>query len=64
MSRAERFKSSRRAGGNHGVEAAHLNGGQVGVLDSENPAGPASVFAPGEWDAFLTCAEDGDFDRP
>ncbi|WP_280424874.1 DUF397 domain-containing protein [Nocardia carnea] len=33
------------------VEVAHLSDA-VGVRDSKNPAGPALVFAPSEWDAF------------
>jgi hypothetical protein len=27
-------------------------------------SGPASVFTPGEWDAFTGGVEDGDFNRP
>ncbi|WP_280422455.1 DUF397 domain-containing protein [Nocardia carnea] len=64
LSGAEWFKSSRSQGGNECVEAAHLDGGRVGVRDSKNPTGPALVFTPGEWDAFLAGAKDGGFDRP
>lgn len=64
LSRAEWFKSSRSQGGNDCVEAAHLDGGHVGVRDSKNSSGPALVFTPGEWDAFLAGAKGGDFDRP
>ncbi|NKY58576.1 DUF397 domain-containing protein [Nocardia flavorosea] len=64
LSRAEWFKSSRSQGGSECVEAAYLDGGHVGVRDSKNPSGPALVFTPGEWDAFLTGAKDGEFDRP
>lgn len=61
---AKWFKSSRSHGGKDCVEAAHLNGGLVGVRDSKNPGGPALVFAPGEWDAFLSLTKSGEFDRP
>lgn len=30
---------------------AHLDSGVVAVRDSKNPAGPALVFTPAEWDA-------------
>ena len=60
---AKWFKSSRSHGGKECVEAAHLDGGQVGVRDSNNPGGPALDFAPGEWDTFLTGVKSGAFDR-
>ncbi|MFE9325249.1 DUF397 domain-containing protein [Nocardia sp. NPDC052278] len=34
-----------------------------GVRDSKNPAGPALVFTPGEWDAFTAGVSNGGFDR-
>ncbi|MBF6323167.1 DUF397 domain-containing protein [Nocardia cyriacigeorgica] len=64
LSRARWFKSSRSADANACVEVAHLDGGLVGVRDSKNPSGPALVFTPSEWDAFLAGATDGEFDRP
>lgn len=63
LSGARWFKSSRSASNKECVEAAHLEEGLVGVRDSKNPDGPALVFAPGEWDAFLSGAKSGDFDR-
>lgn len=57
------FKSSKSAGSKDCVEVAHVDGG-VGVRDSKNPAGPALVFTPSEWDAFLSGAREGEFDRP
>ncbi|NKY32528.1 DUF397 domain-containing protein [Nocardia speluncae] len=57
------FKSSRSSGTKECVEAAHLDKGFVGVRDSKNPAGPALVFAPSKWDAFLATAKSGEFDR-
>lgn len=64
LSRAAWFKSSRSQGGNDCVEAAHLADGRVGVRDSKNPSGPALVFTPSEWDAFMSGTKTGEFDRP
>ncbi|WP_157107339.1 DUF397 domain-containing protein [Nocardia grenadensis] len=60
---AKWFKSSRSHGGKDCVEAAHLENGHVGVRDSKNPTGPALIFTPGEWDAFLAGTKSGEFDR-
>ena len=35
------------------VEVADLDDGWVAVRDSKDPCGPALVFTPAEWDAFL-----------
>lgn len=64
LSNAKWFKSSYSGGGNDCVEVAHLDGGLVGVRDSKDAAGPALVFTPSEWDAFLRGARGGEFDRP
>ncbi|WP_327147294.1 DUF397 domain-containing protein [Nocardia sp. NBC_01329] len=64
LSGARWFKSTKSGGGRDCVEAAHLYGGYVGVRDSKNPTGPALVFTPSEWDAFIGGAKDGEFDRP
>ncbi|MEU6583131.1 DUF397 domain-containing protein [Nocardia sp. NPDC046763] len=56
------FKSSRSGGSKECVEAAFLAGGQVGVRDSKNPAGPAHVFTAGQWDAFVGAVMAGKFD--
>ncbi|WP_327147940.1 DUF397 domain-containing protein [Nocardia sp. NBC_01329] len=61
---AKWFKSSRSSANQDCVEAAHLTGGLVGVRDSKNRTGPALVFTPGEWDAFIAGAKAGEFDRP
>ncbi|WP_433198504.1 DUF397 domain-containing protein [Nocardia sp. CA-107356] len=63
LSGARWFKSSRSQAGKECVEVAHLDGGLVGVRDSKNPTGPALVFTPSEWDAFVAGARDGEFDR-
>lgn len=63
LSGAEWFKSSRSGGDGDCVEVAWLGGGQVGVRDSKNPAGPALVFTPSEWDAFTAGMRGSGFDR-
>ncbi|MEV4129378.1 DUF397 domain-containing protein [Nocardia sp. NPDC049707] len=57
------FKSSYSQGTSECVEVAWLGGGGVGVRDSKNPTGPSLVFAPAEWDAFMTGVQDGEFTR-
>lgn len=52
LSRARWRKSTRSSASRDCVEVAFLDGGQIGVRDSKNPAGPALVFTPGEWSAF------------
>ncbi|WP_147944534.1 DUF397 domain-containing protein [Microbispora sp. CSR-4] len=58
------FKSSRSANNCACVEVAMLPDGHVGVRDSKNPGGPALVFTPAEWDAFIGGVKDGEFDLP
>ncbi|ONM50428.1 DUF397 domain-containing protein [Nocardia donostiensis] len=60
---AQWFKSSHSSGGSECVEVAFLQGGVVGIRDSKDPTGPALVFNPGEWDAFVDGARDGEFNR-
>ncbi|MGV9543841.1 DUF397 domain-containing protein [Nocardia beijingensis] len=62
LSTAEWFKSTRSAGGSECVEVVFLDGG-VGVRDSKNPAGPALVFSPADWDAFTAGVSEGEFPR-
>ncbi|WP_067535487.1 DUF397 domain-containing protein [Nocardia crassostreae] len=52
LSEANWFKSSYSESSGACVEVAFLDGGGVGVRDSKNPAGPALIFSPGEWNAF------------
>ena len=56
-------KSSRSNGngGNNCVEVADL-GTAGAVRDSKDPHGPALVFTPAEWDAFLGGTKVGEFD--
>ena len=57
------FKSSHSQGGSDCVEVAFLAEGHIGIRDSKNPTGPALVFTPGDWDAFMAGVNDGEFDR-
>lgn len=63
LSGAQWFKSSYSSGSQECVEVAHLRGGQVGVRDSKNPAGPALAFAPQEWNAFTHALRRGGFEN-
>jgi hypothetical protein len=58
-------KSSRSNANANCVEVAFLDGGRVAVRDSKDGGhGPALVFTPGEWAAFVGGVADGEFDRP
>ncbi|MGC4811055.1 DUF397 domain-containing protein [Micromonospora sp. DT228] len=50
-----RWHKSTRSGSNQGacVEVADNLPGIVGVRDSKDPAGPALIFAPESWRAFV-----------
>ena len=58
-----RWVKSRRSGptGGNCVEVAFLADGEVAVRNSRHPAGPALVFTPQEWHAFVGGAKDGEF---
>ena len=49
------FRKSSYSGGNGGgcVEIASNLPGVIAVRDSKDPGGPALLFSPGEWKAFL-----------
>ncbi|WP_025620775.1 DUF397 domain-containing protein [Salinispora cortesiana] len=49
------WRKSSRSGGNGGqcVEVADNLSGVVGVRDSKDPTGPALVFGPEAWRAFV-----------
>jgi Domain of unknown function (DUF397) len=57
------WRKSTRSGpqGGNCVEIGHLPDGRVAVRNSRHPAGPALVFTPAEWDAFIGGAKDGEF---
>ncbi len=54
----------RSGDGAGGVEVAFLASGNIGLRDAKNPDGPALIFTPGEWRAFVAGAKDGEFNRP
>ncbi len=61
---AATWVKSSLSGPNEGncVEVARLAQGRVGVRDSKDRSGPALVFAPGEWAAFVEGVKGGHFD--
>ena len=60
---AAAWRKSTRSGPNcdNCVEVAFVSGA-IAVRDSKNPAGPALIFTPDEWDAFVGGTKDGEFD--
>lgn len=46
------------------VEVAMLAGGEVAVRNSRHPVGPALVFTPAEWSAFLGGVQRREFALP
>jgi Domain of unknown function (DUF397) len=62
LSHAMWRKSSFSNGQANCVEVAMLPDA-VAVRDSKDPAGPALVFTPAEWDAFLHGVANGEFAR-
>ncbi|MEV6638091.1 DUF397 domain-containing protein [Actinoplanes sp. NPDC051470] len=56
-------KSTRSDANGQCVEVAKNLPSVVAVRDSKNPNGPALIFTPEEWDAFIGGAKDGEFDR-
>ncbi len=47
--------------GGNCVEVAFLSGGAVAMRNSRQPDGPALIFTPAEWAAFIGGARDGEF---
>ncbi|WP_219418279.1 DUF397 domain-containing protein [Pseudonocardia nigra] len=43
------------------VEVAALDNGEVALRNSRFPTGPALVFTPAEWSAFVGGVENGEF---
>ncbi|GAB3855544.1 DUF397 domain-containing protein [Micromonospora andamanensis] len=54
-----RWRTSSRSSGNGGncVEVADNLPHVVGVRDSKNPSGPALIFSPAAWRAFLATVD-------
>lgn len=55
-------KSTRSGANGNCVEVAQLTGA-VALRDSKDPSGPALMFTPDKWAAFIEGAKDGEFDR-
>ena len=55
------WRKSSFSGQHNCVEVAKLDGGEVAVRHSRQPAGPALVFTADEWSAFLQGAWHGEF---
>ena len=64
LANAKWFKSTRSGDSENCVEVAFLGSGRVGVRDSKNRGGPALMFTPDEWDAFVGGVSGGEFNRP
>jgi hypothetical protein len=62
LTQAQWFKSTRSGpNSDNCVEVAFVDEA-IAVRDSKNPDGPALIFTPAEWDAFVGGAKDGEFD--
>ena len=57
------IKSSLSYANGNCVEVATLPGGEIGVRNSRNSAGPVLRFTADEWHAFLGGVRNGEFDR-
>jgi hypothetical protein len=56
------IKSSLSYANGNCVEVASLPGGEVGIRNSRNSAGPVLTFTSAEWHAFLGGVRNGEFD--
>lgn len=61
LSRAVWKKSTRSGSTGNCVEVARNLPGVIAVRDSKDPDGPALLFTPGEWSAFIGGVRDGEF---
>lgn len=59
------WRKSRHSGTEDGcVETAFLPDGRVAVRDSKDRGGPALIYTPREWRAFIAGVKDGEFELP
>jgi hypothetical protein len=56
------IKSSLSYANGNCVEVASLPGGEIGVRNSRDSAGPVLKFTSEEWHAFLVGVRNGEFD--
>jgi hypothetical protein len=57
------WRKSRHSASNGCVEVAFVDQ-HVAVRDSKDRQGPALVFTPAEWDAFVAGVRDGELTAP
>ncbi|GAA3829781.1 hypothetical protein GCM10022226_58290 [Sphaerisporangium flaviroseum] len=59
--RGAQWRKSTHSGSDGGncVEVASNLYDQLAIRDSKNPDGPALIFTPGEWSAFVTSIKTG-----
>ena len=62
LSHAQWVKSTRSGPNSDNCVEVAFVGEAIAVRDSKNPTGPALIFTPAEWDAFVGGAKDGEFD--
>ena len=62
LSSAQWRKSTRSGSSGNCVEVADNLPGVIAVRDSKDSSGPALVFTPSEWSAFIGATKDGEFD--
>lgn len=62
LSQAVWRKSAHSDGGQSVEVATNLPGGCIAVRDGSDPSGPALIFTPAEWEAFVGGVQDGEFD--
>jgi len=55
------WRKSTRSGSSGCVEVADNLPGIIAVRDSKDPDGPALVFTPAEWHAFVEAVRDKEF---
>jgi hypothetical protein len=59
------WRKSRHSSTDKGcVETAFLSDGRVAVRDSKDRGGPALIYMPREWRAFIAGVKDGEFELP
>ena len=62
LDQAEWHKSTRSGPDSENCVEVAFVGEAIAVRDSKDPDGPALIFTPAEWDAFVGGAKDGEFD--
>lgn len=63
LARAARWSKSSRSANNGACVEVAFTPGLVATRDSKDPTGPALVFDPAAWTAFVAAVKNGDHDR-